>query len=118
MSFMGMHRRFGSGLTTISLPARIALTVGPVAWLALLTVAFLSWAFDPEDPRFAALIFLMLMVSAAASVFFLREVWRSSTEWQHEQRAERGAVMRQQDLLRERVVREDLDVFGSEKPVD
>ena len=72
--------RFGSGVTSMPLWLRLAVTIPPVALGALLTRALYVTA-TAEDSRPAALVLFLLGLLAIWGFVLLPHFWRSSAEW-------------------------------------
>jgi hypothetical protein len=108
------HRKFGTGVNTWPLSLRIALTAVPAVWLFVLVASLVLLIASDEDKRPAAMLVFLITISVAVLWPLLRELWRPSTEWSLDRRAELRAEMDRIDQARDPVVRDELRPFGED----
>ena len=106
-------RRHGSRPALVLRMAFTMLVVCPALWLAWRTVAISG----SDEPRPAALAWLMLGVLIFLFVPFLRWVWRPTSAWAEEQmtlfRAQQRIADHHRRLLRVEAIREQIDGTAS-----
>jgi hypothetical protein len=76
--------KFGGGVSTPPLVARIALTAATLALGGMLVVRIIRETSD-SHLELAGFVFFLLGVWFVASVVFLPHLWRASGEWKREQ---------------------------------
>jgi len=97
-------RRFGGGVSTLTLPSRLSFTAFFVAAGGVL-VAFMLKALHRPDARVSGLLLFLIGTWAVLALLTLPYVWRSSAEWQRDRLHARRLQRELQAVLDPRIPR-------------
>lgn len=79
----GRARKYSGGVSTLSLPSRVAFTASMLVVGAVLVGVMLSTTHRP-DTRISGFVLFLLGLWSIAALLVLPYVWRPSAEWQRD----------------------------------